>query len=380
MRVLMVLPQYPPPVLGGLERQAHELTVAVRERGVDAWVVSGRSEPDQPAEQEVDGVPVARLPFPRIKSLRFPVTGFALLRVMVARRADYDVVHAHNLSWFGGMAVIVAKLLGKPLLVKLPTAMRWAFRDGSLRLALFRSCDAIALLAPDDVADLLRLGYPASRIFKITNGVATQRFSPGPARADDGPLTAVYTGRLDPEKGLLDLLAVWPSVLARAGRPLRLVICGDGPLEGALRAEIAAHDLGGSVELRGRVADVPAILRDADVFVLPSFIEGNSNAVLEAMASGLPVVSTLAGGTPLLIGPEGHEWLFVPRDRPALEARLVKLFTDDAARRAAGAAMLRRARESLEIKTVAERYCCVYERLAKGRRDDVGACSSPIFP
>ncbi len=380
-RVLMVVPLYPPGGRGGLERQAHELSSALRARGVDAWVVSGRTGFDQPAQEQMDGVPVVRVPLPRIKWLRFPVTGAALIAMMVARRRDYDVVHAHNLSWFGALTVIIARILGKPVMAKLPTEMRWAFREGSVRLALFRSCDAIALLTPEAVQECLHLGFPEGRIFKITNGVSTTRFSPA-LRGEDPtrPLVAMFSGRLDPEKGLLDLFAVWPAVLRRLGRPARLVICGGGPQESELRAAIDAGGLGSAVELRGHVADVADALRAADVFVLPSYVEGNSNAVLEAMATGLPVVSTFAGGTPLLVGPEGTEWLFVPRDRPALEERLVRLLRDPAARRKAGDAMLRRARESLGIEAVAERYGLVYERLAAGRREEVGACSSPIFP
>lgn len=380
VRVLMTCPHYPPPVRGGLERQAHELAVALRAHGVEVWVVSGRTEPEHPAAHTVDGVTVVRVPFPRWKWLRFPVTGLAILRVLVTRRRDFDVLHAHNLSWFGALSVLTAKALGKPVLAKLPTATLSAFPEGSFRLRLFQRCDAIALLSPESVEDFQRRGYPADRIFKITNGVATTRFSPAPPRGNETTgLVAIFTGRLDPEKGLLDLLAIWPSVLRRTGRPVRLVICGEGPQEAELRQAVAAARLEESVELRGRVAAIASALREADVFVLPSYVEGNSNAVLEAMATGLPVVSTLAGGTPFLVGPDGGAWLVAPRDRAALADRLVELLTQPELRHAAGAAMLRRARELFGIEAVAARYACVYQNLAAGRRDSVGACSSPIF-
>jgi glycosyltransferase involved in cell wall biosynthesis len=377
----MTCPHYPPPVRGGLERQAHELAVALRAQGVEVRVISGRTQPDHPAAHTFDGVPVERVPFPRWKWLRFPVTGLAILRLLVTRRRDFDVLHAHNLSWFGALSVLTAKALGKPVLAKLPTATINAFPEGSFRLRLFQRCDAIALLSPESVADFERRGYPAGRMFKITNGVATTRFAPPPPHGNDAtrPLLAIFTGRLDPEKGLLDLLAVWPSVLERTGRPVRLVICGEGPQESELRAAIAAPALRGSVELRGQVAEVASALREADIFVLPSYVEGNSNAVLEAMATGLPIVSTLAGGTPFLVGPAGVAWLFAPRDRASLEQRLVELLTRPEQRQAAGEAMLRRARELFGIEAIAARYARVYQLLASGQRDAVGACSSPMF-
>jgi len=381
LRVAMVVPHFPPPVVGGLERQAYELALAVRRRGIDVWVLSGRFAPQQPRTQLVDGIPVVRVRFPRAKWLRFPVTGLALLHALVTRRREFDVLHLHNLSWFGGLSVLIARALGKPVLAKLPTATRWAFRERSLRLRLFLSCDAIALMTSESIDDFRRLGYPEGRIFGVTNGVATSRFHPGPPPdpGSERPLQVIFSGRLDAEKGLLDLLAVWPAVLRRIGAPARLALCGEGPQEAELREAIASLRLSESVELRGRIADMAGALQQADVFVLPSFIEGNSNAVLEAMATGLPIVSTLAGGTPLLVGPAGHPWLVTPRDRAALEDRLVRLLTEPQTRREVGGAMLERAQTVLGIEAVAARYASVYERLASGRRDEVRACSSPLF-
>lgn len=381
VRVAMVVPHFPLPVMGGLERQAFELAVAVRAQGVDAWVISGRFAPDQPRHQVVSGVPVVRVPFPQSKWIRFPVTGLALVACLVTRRRDFDVLHLHNLSWFGVLCLIVAKLLRKPVLGKLPTGTSRAFQSGPLRLRMFQSCDAIALLTAESIDDFLRLGYPRSRIFANTNGVSTTRFSPGPPHAADGsaPLRVVFTGRLDPGKGLLDLLAVWPAVLRRVGRPLRLSLCGEGSQRDELQQTIEREGLQESVELRGRVADIVGELKAADLFVLPSYIEGNSNAVLEAMASGLPIVSTLAGGTPLLVGGEGYDWLVTPRDRSALEERIVRLLCEPETRRRVGQAMLERARALFAIDVIASRYASVYELLAAGRRDEVASCSSPLF-
>lgn len=377
----MVIPQYPPPILGGMERQAHELSKAVQARGVDVLVLSGRTSAQQPGLEVFEGVRIRRLPFARSRWLRFPLTGIALFAALWRERSRIDVVHAHNLSWFGALAVVIARALGKPVLAKLPTATEWAFREGSPRFLIFNRCDAIALLSQDSVEDFRRHGFPEERIFKITNGVSTQLFSPpsGGVRPADGALEVLYVGRLDPEKGLLDLLAVWPRVLQQAQRPLRLTICGEGPQQAALRTAVREAGLEASVVLRGRVSNVPGALRSAHVFVLPSYVEGNSNAVLEAMAAGLPILSTRAGGTPLLVGPEGAPWLVEPRDRAGLEARLVRLLSDAPLRERVGRAMLDRIRAHMTIEAVAERYCRVYDALARGRREEVGAASSPVF-
>ena len=381
VRVLMVIPMYPPPVLGGMERQAHELSKAVRARGVEVLVLSGRTAAEQPDRHVFEGVPVHRLPFARSRWLRFPRTGLALLAAMWRERRQFDVVHAHNLSWYGALAVLFAKLLRKPVLAKLPTAPEWAFPKGSPRLLIFNRCDAIALLSQEAVDAFRGHGFPESRIFKITNGVSMQQFSvpPSGAQPSDAALQVLFVGRLDPDKGLLDLLAVWPNVVARARQQLRLVICGEGPQEAELRAAVRAGGLEQSVELKGRVNDVARELRAAQIFVLPSYVEGNSNAVLEAMAAGLPVLSTRVGGTPLLVGPAGAEWLVEPKDRPGLEEHLLRLVNDPVLRERAGKAMRARIEAHMTIEAVAERYCRAYEALARGRRDDVGAASSPVF-
>ena len=380
-RVLMVVPHFPPPVTGGLERQAQQLARAVRALGGHVLVLSARFAAGQQARDTQDGVPVLRVPLPARKWLRGPFTAPMLAAAMVRHRGEYDVVHAHNLSWFGGFAILVAKVLRKPVLVKLPTATEYAFREGSARFRIFEACDAIALLSEDTIADFRRRGFPEGRTFKITNGVALEDFHPGPPRttAPGAPVEVIFVGRLDPMKGLDDLLEVWPRVLARAGCPARLSICGEGPEEAHVRRRVAELGIADSVVLRGRVAEVADALRASDVFVLPSEVEGNSNAVLEAMATGLPVLSTRVGGTPLLVGPEGAALLIEPRDRAGLEERLARLVADESRRRAAGAAMLTRARANFSIDAIAALYLRVYEALADGHPERVGAHSSPVF-
>jgi glycosyltransferase involved in cell wall biosynthesis len=377
----MVIPKYPPPVIGGMERQAHELSKTLQALGVTVVVVSGLTGSGRPGLEIVEGIPVQRIALLPQKWLRFPVTGWALFRAMLRERERIDVVHVHNMSWFGALAVLVAKGLRKPILAKLPTATEQAFGGKPLHLSLFTQCDAIAVMAQDSIEDMQRYGFPEQRIFKITNGVSMRNFAPPPPgeRRTERLLNVLFVGRLEPAKGVLDLLAVWPHVLAGVGRPMRLTVCGDGPQEAELRAFIREHRLEGSVILKGHVSDVAAELGAADIFVLPSYVEGNSNAVLEAMASGLPVLSTRAGGTPLLVGPDGAEWLFEPRDRAGLQERLLRLANDASLRERVGQAMLARIHAHLTIEAVAERYRSVYEALAQGRRDEVGAASSPVF-
>jgi glycosyltransferase involved in cell wall biosynthesis len=380
-RILMVVPEYPPPVTGGVERQAQALALALVRRGLSVEVLTSRRHPSHVAESRDAGVVVHRLRLPEAKWLRFPWTGVAMLFAVLRLRSRFDVLHAHSLSWFGTFAVLIARGLGRPAIGKLPTSIDRAFPGNTFRFRAFQGCDAVIAMTRESVGELEARGIPEQRIVRVTNGVDTGVFHPGAPTPDDEAreLTVLFSGRLIPLKGLPELLRVWPAVVEATASPVTLSICGTGPQEPELRAQVAELGIAASVRFEGHVEDLPERLRRADVFVLPSHVEGNSNSVLEAMATGLPVVSTRVGGTPLLVGPEGARWLVEPRDAEALRERLIELLRATATRDAAGQAMLDRVNAYLSIDRIGEIYEQLYRRLHLGGEGPPAAVSSPIF-
>jgi glycosyltransferase involved in cell wall biosynthesis len=376
--VLFAVPEFPPPVVGGLERQAAELARALAGRGVEVTVLTKRFAAGQGAEEHDGGVRVIRIP------AAGPVReAAALARQMARLRGRYDVVHLHNVSWFGVPVILAARLLGRPVLSKLPNFGTWgipgqvARRFGSLWLAAFRRSDAVVALSAESLAELAGVSYPDARVLRVTNGVRTDLFRPGPP-SSHGRVEVVFVGRLDPAKGLADLLAAWPHV-ARTVPGAALRIFGQGPMREELAETVERLGSAESVRLEGHATDVAGVLAAADVFVLPSYAEGNSNAVLEAMAAGLPVVSTHAGGTPLLVGPQGRRWLVQPGDRDGLGEALVALASDHALREEVGRAMRDRAVRVFSIAAVAELYERTYRLLAAGARDRVATVRSAAW-
>ena len=192
-------------------------------------------------------------------------------------------------------------------------------------------------------------------------------------------VSAIFVGRLSPEKGLRDLLHAWGKVIARASRPVILRIVGDGPQRDDLRALAEALNLGGAVEFLGQREDVTAELARADLFVLPSYAEGNSNAILEAMRAGLAIVATRVGGAPIQVGNQGERWLVPPGDRQALADRLLELVEDARLRQRLGTAMRTRVVAVFGIDEIATSYERAYELILTGRRDIVGALNSNLF-
>ena len=300
-----------------MERQAHELAKALVQRGHAVHALSSRFDPGQNDVELIDGVQVHRVKWVEFRPARFLLFPFSLARILVKLRRDVDLVHVHNISWFGAFVTLFAKALGLPVITKLPNIGDFGIPGmrrrpfGFLRIALLKGSDAIVAMTPESVAELAGIGYPPARVLKVTNGIPLlPRIRPQPRSSKT--VNAIFVGRLSPKKGLSDLLHAWATVKARVSRPVKLRLIGDGPQADELRALAVALDLSDSVEFFGYCKDVPAELAKADLFVLPSYAEGNSNAILEAMRAGLPIVATRVGGASIQVGSEGERFL-VPR-------------------------------------------------------------------
>jgi len=174
----------------------------------------------------------------------------------------------------------------------------------------------------------------------------------------------VHVGRFAPPKNHALLVEAFAQV--RADTPLYLLLVGGGELQDAVREQVAALGLESRVRFLGVRADVADILRASDMFVLSSRVEGNPLSVMEAMAAGLPVVSTAVGGVPELVR-EGETGLLVPSEDAGALARAVQVLVDDPVRRQAmGAAARRDAVSRFDIRHTVRGYEQLYERLLSG--------------
>ena len=259
-------------------------------------------------------------------------------------------------------------------------------RHRRLRRLSARWTDRFVALSRDIQRWLIDVqGLPAGKIVQIYNGVDTTRFHPGDGRRPltdalglSGRLLLGTVGRLSAEKDQLTLVRAYLLLLARApalAQRSALLVVGDGPLRGELEAALAAApaDHRAAVHLLGPRDDVPALMREWDLFVLPSRTEGISNTILEAMASGLPVLATAVGGNPELVV-DGETGRLVPRDDPeAMAEALAALLADPAALRGMGAAGRARAEERFSIEAMVAKYLSLYDQLlAPGRAGQSG--------
>ncbi len=386
LRVLMAVPQYPYPVIGGLERQSHELAKVLLELGVEVEVVSGKFQQSQLLHEVVEGVNVHRIPWPEKKWVRFIRTPFDLLRVIVRRRHWCDVIHLHQFSWFGLFVILLARLLDIPVLTKLPNVGELGLpglrlqRHGGLKLAIFRKTDAVVAMTKESLAELDAIGFPLERVLSTPNGIRLlekKDFSISLKRRAD-LCRVVFIGRLSQDKRIDDLLYAWQMVLSVISCRAALEIWGSGPLEIELKSLCKNLGINDSVDFHGYVEDVRTKINAMDLFVLPSLAEGNSNAILEAMAAGLPIISTRVGGTSMLVGDEGLPFLVEPGDRASLGRVLIQLIEDIDLRERIGFIMYQRVLRYFDIREIAKTYATAYALLAAGERMRIGEIGNPL--
>jgi glycosyltransferase involved in cell wall biosynthesis len=173
-------------------------------------------------------------------------------------------------------------------------------------------------------------------------------------------------GRLAPVKGIAYLIRalVW---LRQEFPDVRLEIAGDGPQRPALESEAVTLGLTGAISFLGWREDLPSLFSRWDVFVQPSLEEAFPVVTLEAMAAGLPVVATNAGGLPELVQDAETGLLVPPEDPPALADALRKLLADPVLRRAMGRAGHVRVRERFSVHRMTDEITQVYEDILRSR-------------
>jgi len=169
---------------------------------------------------------------------------------------------------------------------------------------------------------LIEEGVADWRIVRINNGIDFSQFDTPKAKTRRRVITMV--ANLRPGKGHEVLLRAAARMVRRIP-DLRFQIVGDGPRRSALECEAASLRVSAQVEFLGHRADVPQLLRESDVFAFPSFMEASPNALIEAMAAGLPIVATRVGGIPEVIDHERNGLLVAPRDERALAAALLRV-------------------------------------------------------
>jgi glycosyltransferase involved in cell wall biosynthesis len=310
---------------GGAERQLYNMLRALRDAGARARVLSlNRGEfwerPIADLGVEVVWTGPRRSPLARLATI-------------VARlRGDRPSV-LQSQHFFTNLYVApAARILGVPGIGALYNDVNREIAGvgRTLGTACLRAPRLIASNSRAAMADAVALGVAPARLHFLPNIVDVDRFAPAEdrSRRSDRPFTIVSVGRLVEQKRMDRLIGVVSRAARRAAMPMEIVIIGAGTdaARGALIRHARMCGLSPHhIEFKEPVHDLASCYRDADMFMLLSDWEGTSNALMEAMASALPVVSTAVGGARDLIAHGTTGFLFDPRDENGMVDAVVEL-------------------------------------------------------
>lgn len=316
---------------GGAESQVRTLAKRLEELGHQVTVVTPMldNSPRRSAQRHAK-VAVGRLDYPRRPGIGGLVLNLRLAAFLWRQRHRYDAWHVHIGHNLGATTCLVGTFLKKPVVVKV--SGWWELEEGVLARdagllgraarACLRKATATQAISSRIANELERCGFPRERIVMLPNAVDLSRFRARALdRAPGQPFTVVFVGRLVDEKGLPTLLEAWAEAFG-GSRDVRLKLVGEGPNEGALRAQARSLGIDGAVEFPGFISRVEEALADAHVGVLPSRIEGLSNVLLEFMACGLPTIASQVSGSEDFIVTGKNGWLFPVGDVKALAGHL----------------------------------------------------------
>ncbi|MGB0721270.1 MAG: glycosyltransferase [Gammaproteobacteria bacterium] len=296
----------------------------------------------------------------------------------VIRETRPDVIHCRNWNTWPD-TVLAHRLAGRPgrLLWSFHGFMDgrgtapWRRRIASRALAAMSDC--LAAVCQDAAERYARVNGLAPERFRVLyNGVDTQRFRPRVDRVEAkrvvgwpaDRLCAVTVASLSPVKDHAALVRAL-SMLGPAERDrLHVVFVGEGRERAALEGLVHELGLGGVVSMPGGSDRVPDLLAAADISILPSRLEGMSNAISESMAAGLPVIANSVGGNPELILDGKTGILTTQGDDRSMATAVGRLLADESLRADMGRAGRVRAESEFSMQAMMDRYAALYRELA----------------
>ena len=376
------------PLVGGAEVVMANLASEFLRQGTLPVILTAQWEKQWPQKCILDEVPVVRLPHSARQgwgTLRYMSS---LSRWLKNHPTDFDLVYVSMLKH--DAYAVMGCLAGspKPVVLRAEAGGKdgdcdWQRRArfGKRIQARCRQANALVAISPVIEKELLLAGYSPATIHRINDGVASMAIpdehqqrearkvlaEANPAlKLPAGAQLAVFNGRLHPEKGLFDLIRAWP-VVQREVPNARLWLVGTGEARPKLVETVENLGLFKHVVFPGVFDSLEEVLLAADLFVLPSYQEGLSAALLEAMAYGLPTVVTDVPGNRVVVQDEETGLIVPPKSPQQLARAISRIWTDHDLRIRLIQAAKQLVRESYSLEAIAKAHLHLFRELISSK-------------
>ena len=368
------------PTYGGIAAHIYELSKALVKQGNEVHVITLRRDFREKKYQEIDGLKVHKIYYPRLKAIGFFVY-FFLVRFKLkelSKNGEMGVIHAHTSpfdamisSTFKGIPRVETEHSSGFLEDRERGKHKWLYRW------LLNQADHVIGPSQELVDTFVKLGVEREKTSFISNGVDIEKFNPQ-IRGDEvrkkygiepDEKLILCPRRLDPKNGVKYLIKAMPHIVSNVNN-VRCLIVGDGVEMEDLKREVVKLGVADKVIFAGRVpnSEMPKYYAASDVVVLPSLIEATSIAGLEAMATGKTIVGTSVGGIPQIIA-EGETGILVPPINPEeLAYAIVSLLNNNRKCDLMGLNARKKAEMDFSWQIIARQTQDLYQRVVQSRR------------
>lgn len=397
------------PVVGGGENQARALAESLVEKGYSIIILTRRSDSSLKSTEKLGLTTVYRLPLVGDGQFRKWSLLLTSLPALVKLRHQYDLLFVSGFRRVGIAAVLISKMLKKGCVLKADSLGEFSgdyFATGLENIGLksssivfqpflwlqrniLKQANVFVAICSDIINELMAYGVSSKNIVPIPNSVDTNKFFPAnqeekyvlrqKLQIPQNQRVVIFTGRLVTYKGLPLLLRVWKKIEHNYSN-VRLMLLGSGGsdihnCEQDLKIYVKINDLGDSVQFTGSVNNVNEYLRASDIFVFPSENEAFPLSLIEAMACGLPVISTSAGGIKDILKNGANGLVVQSGDYQQLYDATAKLITDTTLSDSLGQAAWRSVRLRYTTESVADEYTDLFEHISRFHENKHGSLS-----
>ncbi len=379
-----MFPKFPGDYYGSF---VYDEAKALAGKGFQVHVVT-QHNPGIPYEEVVDQIHIHRFKWLEPKTFRALVhfKGFMdVLRMItyvislffnliwIIWKYKIQIIHAHSVIPTGFMSSIASKIMGKPLFITahgmdINNFEKKPFFNYFISRAMNSSSKSIAV--SEDLAKKMRkMVNDENKIVVLRNAVDTGRFNPTKNRSirkdfgiRDEEILILFVGYLDEFKGIFELINAFNKITAENSN-VKLMMVGTGPKKEDLLEILNKVGIEDKVIFTGVVEHqkIHRYYQSADIFVLPSYTEGLPVSILEAMATGVPVVATSVGGVPELITHGLNGFIVPPRDEEAFIEKLLILINDKNLRQQYANRSLKKIKEEFDIKVKISKLIELYK-------------------